>query len=181
MSEKFRIRPATEADAPALLAVYAPFVEDTVVSFEDEVPSLEDFAGRIRKSLSRWQWLVAEAGNEVAGYAYGGPFHQRAGYRWSVEVSVYLDPRFHRRGIGRALYERLLAELTDMGYCMAYAGVTLPNDASVALHREFGFEWVGTYRRAGRKFGAWHDVGWMQLELRDLPLRSRGRPGVCDA
>jgi len=174
MPDQIHIRPATVADGAALLAVYAPFVRDTVVSFEDDVPTLEDFQGRIRKSLSQWQWLLADVDGECAGYAYGSGFHQRAGYRWSVEVSVYVDPRFHRRGIGRALYTRLLAELTEMGYCMAYAGVTLPNDASVQLHRSFGFEWVGTYHRAGRKFGAWHDVGWMELALRDSPPGERG-------
>lgn len=156
----------------ALLAIYAPFVRDTVVSLEAQVPTTGDFAARIRKSLCAWQWLVAEADGECAGYAYGGPFHQRAGYRWSVEVSVYVDPRFHRRGIARALYSRLLTELTEMGYCMAYAGVTLPNDASIELHRSFGFDWVGTYHRAGRKFGAWHDVGWMELSLRETPPTS---------
>ena len=94
------IRQATEADAPALVKIYAPYVESTAVSFETLVPSVEDFAARIAKSLSKWQYLVAESDGRIAGYAYGSTHRERAAYRYSVEVSAYLDPRFYRQGIG---------------------------------------------------------------------------------
>jgi len=166
------IRQATEADAPALLAIYGPFIDGTAVSFETTMPPAQDFAGRIRKSLDRWQWLVAERDGSVAGYAYGSSHRERAAYRWSVEVSAYVDARFHRQGIGRALYLRLFEDLASRGYCSAFAGITLPNDASIALHASLGFEPIGVFRNIGWKFGRWHDVAWMQRRLRDAPPTS---------
>jgi phosphinothricin acetyltransferase len=163
------IRTATAADATALLAIYAPFVEHTAVSFETVVPAVEEFAARIDKSNSRWAWLVAERDGTLLGYAYGSTHRERAAYRWSVETSAYVDPRFQRQGIGTGLYRALFAVLADKGYCNAFAGATLPNDASVALHRSVGFEPIGVFRSIGRKFGAWHDVAWMQRRLRDGP------------
>jgi phosphinothricin acetyltransferase len=161
------IRQAAESDAPALLKIYAPYVESTAVSFEAVVPGVEEFAARIAKSLSRWQYLVAERDGEIAGYAYGSVHRERAAYRYSVEVSAYLDPRFHRQGIGSALYRRLFDDLSAMGYCTAFAGITLPNEASVGLHRSVGFQHIGVFERIGWKFDRWHDVAWMQRTLRD--------------
>lgn len=166
------IRQATEADAAALLRIYAPYIEATPVSFETVVPDVGEFAARISKSLSRWQYLVAERDGVVAGYAYGGVHRERSAYRFSVEVSAYLDPRFHRQGVGTALYRRLLEDLASLGYCTAFAGITLPNDASVALHAAVGFEMIGVFRNIGWKFGRWHDVAWMQRRLRDVPPTS---------
>jgi phosphinothricin acetyltransferase len=163
------IRTATAADAAGLLAIYAPFVEHTAVSFETVVPTLEEFAARIDKSNSRWAWLVAERGGTLLGYAYGSMHRERAAYRWSVETSAYVDPRFQRQGVGMGLYHALFAVLADKGYCNAFAGATLPNDASVALHRSVGFEPIGVFKSIGRKFGAWHDVAWMQRRLRAGP------------
>ncbi len=134
------IRSAVEADAAALLAIYRPFVESTAVSFETVVPTVEEFADRIAKALTGWQWLVAERDGQCIGYAYGSSHRQRQAYRWSVEVSAYVHPNHHRRGVGRALYLRLLEELAQKGFCNAYAGTTLPNEGSVALHRGVGFE-----------------------------------------
>jgi len=164
------IRQATEADAPALLAIYTPFIESTPVSFETVVPGVEEFAGRIAKCLSKWQYLVAERDGVVAGYAYGSTHRERAAYRFSVEVSAYLDPRFRRQGIGSALYTRLFEDLIAKGYCSAFAGITVPNDASVGMHRSVGFEMIGVFRNIGWKFDRWHDVAWMQRSLRDRPL-----------
>jgi len=165
------IRDATEADAPALLAIYRPFVTHTAVSFELEPPAPEEFAQRIVNAQSRWAWLVAEVDGTIAGYAYGSSFRQRAAYQWSVETSAYVDLGFHGRGVGRALYERLIEVLVAKGYCTAYAGITLPNEASVRFHQALGFTPVGVFRRAGRKFGAWHDVSWWQRTLQDEPPR----------
>jgi phosphinothricin acetyltransferase len=139
------------------------------VSFELEPPSVEEFSQRILSAQSKWAWLVAEQAGRVGGYAYASSFRQRAAYQWSIEVSAYLDPAFRGRGIGRVLYERLLAIMVVKGYCTAYAGITLPNDASVRFHQALGFTEIGSFRRAGWKFGAWHDVSWWQLPLRDAP------------
>jgi phosphinothricin acetyltransferase len=163
------IRSAVEADAAALLAIYRPFVESTAVSFETVVPTVEEFAARIAKALTGWQWLVAEQDGQCIGYAYGSSHRQRHAYRWSVEVSAYVHPNHHRRGVGRALYLRLLEELAQKGFCNAYAGTTLPNEGSVALHRAVGFEFIGVFKAVGRKFGTWHDVAWFQRILRDSP------------
>jgi phosphinothricin acetyltransferase len=163
------VRPATEADAVELLEIYRPFVEKSTVSFEVAVPSLDEFRARVAKALSRWQWLVAERDGCIAGYAYGGSHRERAAYRWSVEVSAYVGVAHHRLGIARALYTRLFRELAELGYCNAYAGITLPNEASVGLHRSMGFEPIGTFPRVGRKFGRWHDVAWLSKVLRDAP------------
>lgn len=167
----FSIRPATEADAPAILAIYTPFVEATAISFEVALPTADDFAARIGKVVSGWQWLVAEQDGRCAGYAYGTAHRDRAAYRFSVEVSAYVRPDFQRRGIGSALYRQLFDDLAAKGYCRAYAGITLPNDSSIALHRTMGFSDVGTFESAGRKFGKWHDVAWFQKALRADPLR----------
>ena len=169
MDDSVRIRPATEADARSLLAIYRPFVESSVISFETVAPDVDEFSARIRKTLQSWQWLVAEKDHQCIGYAYGSSHRERAAYRWSVEVSAYVRPDQHRKGIGRSLYSKLFDDLIQMGFCNAYAGVTLPNEASVALHRSVGFEYVGTFGAVGRKFGKWHDVAWFQRRLRDRP------------
>src|SRR4051812_44205222 len=122
-------------------------------------------AGRIAAAQATHAWLVLADEGRVVGYAYGSPFKARAAYRWSCEVSVYLETGRRRGGGGRALYETLFARLAERGYRTAVAGMTLPNDASVGLHTALGFEPVGTYRRIGWKHGAWHDVAWMQRSL----------------
>ena len=170
MSE-ITIRPAVAQDARALSAIYAPYVEQTTVSFEETPPTPEEFERRIEKSRSRWQWLVAEIDRVVVGYAYGTQHRERPAYRWSVEVSAYVDAKYHRRGVGRALYDALFIDLADRGFCTAFAGITLPNEASVALHTRMGFTPIGVFCSIGWKFERWHDVAWFQRRLRDLPPR----------
>jgi phosphinothricin acetyltransferase len=162
-----RVRDATHDDAAACAAIYAPYVTDTAVSFETQPPSPEEMAERIATASRTHAWLVLEEDGRVVGYAYGGPFHRRAAYRWACEVSVYLEMGRRRSGGGRALYEALLARLTERGFRTAAAGMTLPNDGSVGLHRAMGFEPVGTYRRIGFKRGTWYDVAWTQRTLAD--------------
>ena len=160
-----KVRTATEADAVACAAIYAPYVTDTAITFETEPPSAAEMAGRIAGAERTHAWLVLEDDGQVIGYAYGSPFKARAAYRWSCEVSVYLEAGRRRTGGGRALYEALLARLTERGFATAVAGMTLPNEASAGLHRALGFEPVGTYRRIGWKHGSWHDVAWVQRSL----------------
>jgi L-amino acid N-acyltransferase YncA len=159
------IRDASAGDAEACAAIYAPYVTDTAITFESDVPGSDEMAERIAAAQERHAWVVAEDDGRVVGYAYGGPYKARAAYRWSCEVSVYVERGRHRTGAGRALYEALLSRLAERGYRMAVGGMTLPNDASVGLHRALGFEPVGTYRRIGYKHGTWHDVAWTQRPL----------------
>jgi L-amino acid N-acyltransferase YncA len=169
VAQRPRVRPATLSDAAAMLSIYRPFIESTAVSFETLVPTVEEFAARVARSLAGWQWLVAEQDGRCVGYAYGTSHRERAAYRWSVEVSAYVHPGHQRAGIGRALYQELFRDLAGKGFCNAFAGITLPNDASVALHRNLGFEPIGTFKSIGRKFGKWYDVAWFQRALRDDP------------
>lgn len=163
------LRMATEADAGALLAIYAPFVLQSPATFELEVPTEADFAARIRGTLSRTPWLVATVGEAVIGYAYAGPHRQRQAYQWGVEASVYLAPAAQGQGLGRRLYSALFDLLRRQGFVHVFAGITLPNRPSVTLHERMGFAPIGVYPQIGFKAGAWHDVGWWRLALRAPP------------
>jgi L-amino acid N-acyltransferase YncA len=158
------IRFATAADAADLAAIYAPAVRDRATSFEIETPDAAEMAYRVAHAV-RTPWLVCEHGRQVVGYAYAGSHRERPAYQWSVEVSAYVHEAYHRRGIGRGLYTSLFALLTHQGFCSAYAGVTLPNPASVALHEAVGFTQLGVFHRVGYKQGRWHDVGWFERAL----------------
>jgi L-amino acid N-acyltransferase YncA len=159
------VRDASEQDAAACAAIYAPYVTDTAITFETEPPTPAQMAERIASSRRSHAWVVLEADGQVVGFAYARPFNARAAYRWSCEVSVYLERGRRRTGGGRALYEALLARLAERGYRTALAGMALPNDASVGLHRAMGFEPAGVFRRVGWKHGAWHDVAWAQRTI----------------
>ncbi|HET9138310.1 GNAT family N-acetyltransferase [Actinophytocola sp.] len=159
------IRDATDRDAGACAAIYAPYVTGTAITFETEPPSPAQMAERIAAAARTHAWVVLEDSGQVVGYAYGGPFKTRPAYRWSCEVSVYLEPGRRRTGAGSALYRALFDRLATRGFRTAVAGMTLPNEASVGLHRALGFEPVGTYRRIGWKHGAWHDVAWTQRAI----------------
>jgi L-amino acid N-acyltransferase YncA len=159
------VRDASEDDASACAAIYAPYVRETAVSFESGPPTPAEMAERIAAAVSTHAWVVHEDDGRVVGYAYGGPHQKRTAYRFSCEVSVYIEWGRRRTGAGRALYEVLFKRLAARGYRMAVAGMTLPNEASAGLHQAMGFEPVGVYRRIGWKFGAWHDVAWMQRAL----------------
>jgi L-amino acid N-acyltransferase YncA len=162
-----RIRLAIPTDGDAIAAIYAPIVATTSISFETEAPDGTEMARRISATVPRFPWLIAEAGELVAGFAYAGPHRKRAAYRWATEVSVYVAAGERRRGVGCRLYAALLALLRTQGFHSAYAGITQPNPASVAFHESVGFTSVGVYRDAGWKGGEWRDVGWWQLPLGD--------------
>ena len=151
-------------DAAACAAIYAPFVTESWISFELEPPTADEMAARIADYGASHAWLVAEQDGRVAGYAYGSPHRSRAAYASSCDVAVYVDPAFARRGIGRALYGALLPRLAERFHA-AFAGIALPNNASVGLHEAMGFTPVGTYREVGWKLGGWRDVGWWQRLL----------------
>lgn len=159
------MRIAQAGDAAAVSEIYAPYVRDTVISFEYEPPGDAEIAGRMAKVQAQLPWLVLEEGGRLMGYAYASPHRERAAYRWSVDAGIYVRQSAQRGGIGRALYERLFAALRLQGYHRVYGGITLPNAASVGLHEACGFTHIGTYRQVGHKFGAWHDVGWWGLDL----------------
>ena len=163
------IRLASPGDAEAVRAIYAPYCTETPITFETEPPSLDEMRSRISRTLEALPWLVCTSGRDLLGYAYAAPFHARAAYRWSVEPTVYLRQDAHRAGIGTALYGTLLELITLLGFYNAYAGITLPNPASVRMQERFGFELVGIYKRVGFKLGAWHDVGRWALRLLSEP------------
>jgi phosphinothricin acetyltransferase len=159
------VRTATAADAAALREIYRPYVESTAVSFELEVPTIEGFQRRISSAVETRSWLVAEVHGRLVGYAYGSAHRARAAYQSSVETSAYVLRQFQRQGIGCALYTRLIDELCERGFHSAFAGITLPNDASVGFHESMGFEPIGVFPRVGWKLGAWHDVAWYYRPL----------------
>jgi L-amino acid N-acyltransferase YncA len=177
------IRPARRADADAIAAVYAPYVTATVVSFETDPPDGDEMARRMSARISGrplLPWLVAERDGRVTGYAYASRHRARAAYRWGADVSAYLEDGERGRGTGKALYGELLPVLHELGYTGAYAGITLPNPASVALHEAIGFTLVGIYRHVGYKLGSWHDVGWWQRALIDPLPDAPAEPRAWD-
>ena len=159
------IRRAAISDAAAIATIYAPYVRDTPISFEIVPPATDEIAARIEKVSRAHAWLVCADGGDVLGYAYTGEHRERAAYRWGVDCAVYVRRDARQRGIGRALYAGLFPLAAAQGYAAAYAGITLPNAASVALHERVGFVAVGVYQAVGFKLGAWHDIGWWALEL----------------
>ncbi len=170
-----RIRIADPArDAARAAEIYRPAVVGSTISFEEEAPDADEMAARMQTVLARTPWLVAEDdAGLVVGYAYAGPHRTRAGYRWSVDISVYVDAVARRRGIGRALYSELLPILRRQRFVNAYAGVGLPNPASIRLHESIGMSLVGVYERVGWKLGRWVDVAWYSLRLADPPPGAR--------
>jgi L-amino acid N-acyltransferase YncA len=174
------IRVASLKDAEAIAALYAPYVATTAISFELAPPDMEEIAARLKTLLPDYPWLVCERDGEIAGYAYASPHRARQAYRWSVDVAVYAAQGAQRKGTGRALYAPLLEILRKQGFYRAYAGIALPNVASVGLHEAFGFKPLGVYRKVGYKLGAWHDVGWWELEL-SAPVMNPPPPQIFSA
>lgn len=161
------IRLANPSDAVAMLAIYAPYIRNTSLTFETKVPAVADFANRVRSYMELFPWLVFESEGQVVGYAYASRYREREAYQWSVECSVYVQDDQHRTGIGRKLYRALFTMLRAQGFTTVYAVINLPNEASVAFHEQIGFRYFATYQKVGYKLGKWKDVGWWQLQLND--------------
>lgn len=159
------LRLARSDDADQIAGIYEPLVRETAVTFEVDVPSVREMRTRITDTAFRLPWLVAEHDDRVHGFAYAGRHRRRAGYAWSADVSIYVADDTRRLGIGRGLYTALLDLLAAQGYANVFAGIALPNDASIALHKGFGFALVGVYRSVGFKLGSWWDVSWWQRRL----------------
>jgi len=169
------VRAATAADVHAIRSIYAPMVTGTSASFEDSVPAEAELSRRIL-ARPRMPWLVAVDAGTVVGYADASQHRRRPAYRWSADCSVYISGDHRRRGVGHVLYQRLIGDVADLGYVSLFAGITLPNAASVGLHEAMGFERLGVFRNVGYKNGSWRDVGWSpsrQSQMRS-PSRDKG-------
>lgn len=173
----WKIRPATVADTVALLEIYAPYVTDTAITFEYEIPSEAAFQQRIQTLLGRYPYLVAEQAGQAVGYAYAGPFHPRAAYGWAAEVSIYLRRDCRGQGLGRTLYEQLETACRNMGLQNLYACIAAPvspdpylDDGSVQFHTHMGYALCGRFQRCGYKFGRWYDMVWMEKLLGSHPI-----------
>jgi L-amino acid N-acyltransferase YncA len=162
---QLRVRCAREDDAEAIAAIYRPFVLESVVSFETKAPDAAEMQARIADTGRIYPWLVADDRGRVAGYAYASRHSERAAYQWSVNVAIYLHAAYRRQGLGTRLYRILFEVLKLQGFHSLFAGIALPNDASVALHKTMGMDEVGVYRNVGFKFGAWRDVAWFGMSF----------------
>jgi len=162
-----KIRIVQTGDAQDLLNIYAPFILNSGITQEAEVPSLQDFQNRIKSTVTNFPWLVSAEGNVVTGYAYAARHRERSGYRWCVETSVYIHSGFYGKKTATRLYKALLAILRCQNYVNAYAVITLPNEPSVRFHEKFGFRHFATYEKIGYKLGKWHDVGWWRLVINE--------------
>ncbi len=167
MNNRAVIRLATLDDAAEILEIYRPFVENTVVTFEEVVPSLGDFRSRLDGIMSTCPYLVCEVDGRVVGYAYASEYRSRASYRWNKEVTVYIHPDYHRRNIGRALYTAMIEILKKLNIGNLLAVITLPNEGSTKLHESLGFKPCAVFNNVGYKQGKWHQVGWWELSLLD--------------
>jgi phosphinothricin acetyltransferase len=162
------IRIAAIEDAQQIAEIYAPAVVERVTSFELVAPTAEEMGSRLARVMALYPWLVCELDGGVIGYAYASTHNERAAYRWSVDVAVYVGVQVHRRGVGTALYASLFEVLAIQNIRNVYAGITLPNAASEGMHNRAGFRLVGTYHHVGYKFGGWHDVAWFERAI--LPV-----------
>ena len=175
-SSSMKIRQATVDDAAQINEIYGPFCVNSTVSFETEAPSIEEMAQRIAKCNQRFPWLVCERDGVILGYAYSSAHRERPAHQWSVEASAYVRDGHRGAGMGRALYSALFDVLRQQGFYRVYAGISLPNFASVSLHEAMGFSEVGVYQGVGYKAGAWRDVGRWVLALQPQDQPPAGEP-----
>jgi phosphinothricin acetyltransferase len=164
------VRLAAKEDAKEILEIYSPSVLSAAISFETEVPSVEEMQSRIESCLQKFPWIVCTVDEKIAGYVYASKHRERDAYQWSCECSVYTQTNFKGKGIGKELYYLLFQILKLQGFRNVYAGITLPNEASVHLHEKCGFKKFASYENIGNKFAKWHTVGWWKLQINDYDL-----------
>ncbi|MFV0395004.1 MAG: GNAT family N-acetyltransferase [Coprobacillaceae bacterium] len=157
----------SQEDSQAILDIYAYYVENSVFTFEYDVPTIEEFTKRIENTTRKYPYIVAKEDNTIVGYAYASGYRARAAYQWGVELSIYLNPKIQHQGIGTKLYSVLLNMLKELGYFRAYACITIPNPTSIAFHQKFNFKEIGVFHKCGYKHEQWLDVIWLELNLQD--------------
>jgi len=162
---KIQIRQATMEDAGSLLAIYKPIVENSAMSFELLAPTESEIASRIESSVEKFEWLVMECDDILCGFAYATAHRGRKAYRHSVETSIYIREGYQHRGYGKRLYNALFKSLGNLNFHSAYAGIALPNERSIALHKSVGFQFIGIFHEVGFKFNSWHDVSWWERHI----------------
>ena len=177
-TNEIKIRPATEADAAEILNIYAPYITDTAITFEYDVPTLEEFTGRIRHTLEKYPYLVAVRDNEIIGYAYAGAFYGRAAYDWSAETTIYVKKGCSHSGVGKLLYQELETALKAQNIINLYACIGYPEEDdeyltknSKQFHEHLGYRLIGEFRKCGYKFGRWYHMVWMEKIIADHPDR----------
>jgi Sortase and related acyltransferases len=159
------VRIASPDDAPKILEIYAPYILETSISFEMNVPTVAEFQNRMQHYLQRFPWIICEVNGQTAGYVYASLYREREAYQWNCECSAYLSNKFRGKGIAAILYNALFDILKKQRIINVYAGITLPNPASQRFHEKCGFKQFALYKNVGYKFGKWHDVGWWELQL----------------
>ena len=164
------IRPVQLSDAPAIQAIYRPYVEQTVITFEETVPSVAEFEQRIQKIKKDFPYLVAEQDGQLLGYAYAGKFNARASYRWTAEITIYLAKEAQGKGLGRQLYQQMEDLLKQQGIITLMALITSPGSGSIEFHQRLGYQPVGLYPKVAYKFNQWHDLAILQKQLITPPL-----------
>ena len=165
MSSNYEIRLIQENDAQTVLDIYTPYVFNTHITFEYDVPTIEQFLEKIRTITAEYPWLICLKDDKIIGYAYGSEHRHRTAYKWSPESTIYLSEDVFGKGIGRILYSTLFNILRLQGYFNVYAGIGMPNERSERLHRAVGFQELGIFKKVGYKLGKWHDTKWFQLHL----------------
>ncbi len=178
MKPEYQIALIEESDHAACLDIYAPYIRDTVITFEYAVPTVEEFSERIRSITQKFPWLVCRYEGKVVGYAYASRYRDRIAYQWSVEITVYIHPDFQGKGLARRLYETLLAILRLQGFLTVYAIVGYPNEQSVGFHESMGFEAFALFIKSGYKHGQWRDTLWLQYTLGEYPSEPKDPVGI---
>jgi len=161
----FKIRNATFKDASDILSIYAPYITDTYITFETEVPTIKEFTARIESIIKNYPYLVCEVDGKIIGYTYASEHRQRGAYQYSADVSIYILPEYQQQGNGKLLYTKLFELLRERGIYTIFAGIALPNQKSLGLHKSFGFKEVGVFHNIGYKFDKWIDTMWLEKPL----------------
>ena len=163
---KFRL--ADVSDTKEILDIYAPYITDTAITFEYDIPSIEEFRGRIEHISLEYPYVVCTYKDEIIGYAYAHRYGERAAYQWDVELSIYLDMNYKSLGVGKLLYNKLIEIVKLQNVRNIYACITSANEKSLKFHEKLGFEFIGIFKNTGYKFDSWYGVNWMGIAVGDI-------------